>query len=151
MPTRSTIAVQHADGSVSSSYCHFDGYLDSNGQMLVSHYNTLEKAEALVALGAMSLLEESIDKPEGHTFDNPTKKHTVFYGRDRGETGQCVEAQKFKDVDEYNQKNENEEYNYLFRNDKWECESYGEHFDDVAKELERMRQEERRKKKTKLA
>ncbi len=140
MATRSTIAVAHEDGSVSVSYCHWDGYLDHNGQLLVTNYNTLEKAEALVALGSISSLAASIEKPEGHSFDDAVKGYTVFYGRDRGEDG--TEPKKFNTVEAYFKKNQGEEFNYLFRNGKWECDSYGDYIEDVAEELERIREDE---------
>ena len=56
MATRSTIAVEHADGTVSQVYCHWDGYLTHNGQILLDHYDTQEKAEQLVSLGSISSL-----------------------------------------------------------------------------------------------
>ena len=39
MGTRSTIALEYADGTVHQVYCHWDGYLAYNGQMLLKHYS----------------------------------------------------------------------------------------------------------------
>lgn len=64
MATTSTIAVQHADGSVSQIYCHFDGYLSGVGKKLLAHYNTLEQAEALVAMGGASCIRETLETSE---------------------------------------------------------------------------------------
>lgn len=86
MGTRSDIIVERADGKWARIYCHWDGYLSHNGVILQEHFATQERAEALVALGDISSLKPSIEKPEGHTFDNAVDGHTVFYGRDRGET-----------------------------------------------------------------
>ena len=61
MATTSTIAVQHADGTVSQIYCHFDGYLSGVGKTLLTHYNTLEQAEALVAMGGASCIRETLE------------------------------------------------------------------------------------------
>ena len=122
MSTNSTIAVQHADGSVSQVYCHWDGYVSWNGKMLIEHYNTLEKAEALVALGWISSLYPSIECPEGHSFETPVKGYTVVYGRDRG-TENCEPA-TFETLSEYFLDGMDEEYNYLFRNGEWEVISY---------------------------
>lgn len=114
MGTRSTITVHCLDGKYRSVYCHWDGYLKHNGRMLLEHYNTQEKAEALVALGDMSSLDISIEKPSGHTFDNPTNGYTVFYGRDRGETGvECSVSDTL-----YGRRSK-EEYNYVWENGKW--------------------------------
>ena len=90
MATRSTIAVQHADGTVSQIYAHWDGYLSHNGRILFEAYNTQERAEALVALGDISSLDRSIEQPAGHSFNKPVEGCTVFYGRDRGEEDQGV-------------------------------------------------------------
>ena len=39
MATRSTIALEFADGTVEQVYCHWDGYLAHNGLMLLEHYS----------------------------------------------------------------------------------------------------------------
>lgn len=87
MGTRSAIGVMHGN-KAKVVYCHWDGYLDHNGRILLEHYNSA-KANHLVALGGMSSLRKNIEIPEGveHSFDAPQKDITVFYGRDRGETG----------------------------------------------------------------
>ena len=54
MGTRSRIAVMH--GPVAKSvYCHWDGYLEHNGAILLEHYDS-SKANQLVALGDLSSL-----------------------------------------------------------------------------------------------
>lgn len=85
MGTRSRIGVMHGD-IVKSVYCHWDGYYDHNGRILLEHYNS-SKANQLVALGDMSTLRKEIEIPEGteHSFDKSNDDITVFYGRDRGE------------------------------------------------------------------
>jgi hypothetical protein len=85
MGTRSRIGVMHGD-NCKSVYCHWDGYLDHNGRILLEHYDS-SKANHLVALGDLSTLRPEVFIPEGveHTFDNDNKDICVFYGRDRGE------------------------------------------------------------------
>ena len=39
--------------------------------ILTEFYNSQEKAEALVNLGNLSILDKSPDCPEGHTFTAP--------------------------------------------------------------------------------
>jgi len=87
MGTRSRIAVMHGD-KCKSVYCHWDGYLDFNGKLLLEHYDS-SKANHLVALGDLSSLRPNVEIPEGveHSFESPAGNITVFYGRDRGETG----------------------------------------------------------------
>lgn len=85
MGTRSRIGVMHGN-NCKSVYAHWDGYLDHNGRILLEHFDS-SKANHLVALGDLSSLAASVFIPEGdgHSFDNPTKGITTFYGRDRGE------------------------------------------------------------------
>ena len=71
-----------------SVYCHWDGYPEHNGRILLEHYDSA-KANHLVSLGDISSLARNIDFPDGefHTFDSPMENVTVFYSRDRDETG----------------------------------------------------------------
>jgi len=96
MGTRSRIGVMHGD-KVKSVYCHWDGYLEHNGAILLEHYDS-SKANHLVALGDLSALRPEIG--EAHAFSQfeleemdreefvrTTENWCTFYGRDRGETG----------------------------------------------------------------
>jgi len=87
MGTRSRIGVMHGN-NCKSVYCHWDGYLEFNGKLLLEHYDS-SKANHLVALGDLSSLCPEVFIPEGveHSFEKPAENITVFYGRDRGETG----------------------------------------------------------------
>ncbi len=87
MGTRSLIGVMHGD-NCKFVYCHWDGYLAHNGKILQEHYDSA-KANHLVALGDISSLCKNVVIPDGveHSFDKPADGITVFYGRDRGETG----------------------------------------------------------------
>lgn len=87
MGTRSRIGVMHGD-KCKSIYCHWDGYLDYNGKILLEHYDSA-KANHLVALGDISSLDKNVEIPEGqlHSFDTPLDGVTTFYGRDRKENG----------------------------------------------------------------
>lgn len=83
MGTRSRIGVLEPDGTVTSIYCHWDGYLSHHGPMLRDHYETEEKVRALVALGDISSLGATIG--EKHVFGGPSGDACTAYGRDRGE------------------------------------------------------------------
>lgn len=84
MGTRSDIIVHRSDGKWHRVYCHWDGYLSHNGQILFEHYTTQKRAETLVAPGDMSSLAPKCSKPKGHhSFDNAVKGYCVYYGRDR--------------------------------------------------------------------
>lgn len=86
MSTRSDIIIEQSDGKWARIYCHWDGNPQHNGAMLVEHYNSQSLAEALVAPGDLSSLQEQCTKPEGHSFDHPIKGYCVYYGRDRGDS-----------------------------------------------------------------
>jgi hypothetical protein len=119
MGTRSRIGVMHGD-KCKSVYCRWDGYLGYNGKMLQEHYDS-SKANFLVALGDLSSLCLEVEIPEGveHSFDKPAGNITVFYGRDRGETGT-----EFKVAHTFEQfleqcNNRAAEYYYIMRDGVW--------------------------------
>ena len=87
MSTRSMIGIQNADGTVKAVYCHWDGYPEHNGRMLLDHYNSREIAENLIKRGDFSFLHDNISDIE--------------YYVDRGDTG--VEPTTYKNVAEFSQ------------------------------------------------
>lgn len=106
MGTRSTISVLHSDGTVSSIYCHWDGYLEHNGYKLLTGYRTQEQVEELVNLGDLSSLDVALDK-------------CVAYHRDRGEDRDHTKAVQHQSIAAYMDNLNVHEYNYLFANGKW--------------------------------
>jgi hypothetical protein len=116
MSTRSAIGILNDDGTVTAVYCHWDGYLDHNGKLLQHHYNSLSKVKKLLSYGNISALAEHIGRK--HNFDS--RNHPdwcLFYGRDRGETGQ--EAKSFASTQEFEEHHGWSEYYYLFNNRRW--------------------------------
>ena len=124
MGTRSTIALEYADGTVEQVYCHWDGYLAHNGQILLKHYSNPFILRDLIDLGDVSSLKPTIGTK--HAFSHfelraeevaeykvLTENMTTFYGRDRGEDG--VSAKKFKDYEDYVANHQYEEYDYILR------------------------------------
>lgn len=88
MSTRSRIGRRNPDGSVTSIYCHFDGYPAGVGATLARHYTDPAKIDALIVLGDISsLAPECQDPPAGHSYHTGAAGHTVAYMRDRGEYG----------------------------------------------------------------
>ena len=117
MATRSTIAMEQPDGRVMQIYCHWDGYLDHNGRILLENYQDRAKVLALMLLGDISSLREDIGM--AHSFDDryadsdPRSRWCVSYGRDRGETG--ATARTFANFAEYAKNHQHEEYEYILR------------------------------------
>ena len=124
MATRSTIALEFADGTVQQVYCHWDGYLSNNGRILQEHYSDPVKLRELIDLGDLSSLGAEIG--EKHDFNTASgSDECTFYGRDRGETG--VKARKYANFQDYRKNAQFEEFNYILRRDgQWYVEFYGE-------------------------
>lgn len=120
MATRSSIAIvdtRTKEGKGRVIYCHWDGYLQNNGAILLESYTTPEKINALMDLGDISSLGQDVETTEPHSFDKPHTGVVIAYGRDRGEEG--CEAHTFigkNPASKYSQ-----EFNYLFVIDenKW--------------------------------
>jgi hypothetical protein len=102
MGTRSTIALEFADGTVEQVYCHWDGYLDHNGKILATHYMDPLQVKALLALGAFSSLCPAVAE---------TKETAYHFSR-----GEELVINKYKNTDEYFDCSQQEEYDYILRN-----------------------------------
>ena len=130
MGTRSRIGVMHGD-KVKSIYCHWDGYLEHNGEILLKHYDS-SKANQLVALGDLSSLRANIGEKhafsqfelpadEVEAFKALTEDMCTFYGRDRGEKG--VEFKVAQTFAEFLEQCDNcgAEYYYIMKDGTWYC------------------------------
>lgn len=116
MGTRSTIALEFANGTIGQVYCHWDGYLEHNGKILRDHYSDPFKLRELIDLGDLSSLSTNIGTK--HYFDARAEGECTFYGRDRGEKD--TEARYFTSHQDYLDNFQGEEYNYILRHDgKW--------------------------------
>ena len=125
MATRSTIALEFADGTIGQVYCHWDGYLSNNGKILFENYSNHFILRDLIDLGDLSSLrptigtkhafsEFDVKSEEVESFRKLTENMCTFYGRDRGEAS--VEARYFKDYLHFLVDGQQEEYDYILRN-----------------------------------
>ena len=74
MGTRSTIALEYADGTVEQVYCHWDGYLEHNGVLLSKHYSNPFILRELIDLGDVSSLKPTIGTKHAFSqFEVPTE------------------------------------------------------------------------------
>ena len=108
MGTRSTIAIKTEEGKLRTIYCHWDGYVDHNGRILLNNYTTPEKVKALIDLGDLSQLSTEVgdvrtfgidgqgEQPELPMFGN----WCTAYHRDRGEDWTNVAPQTFDNAQE---------------------------------------------------
>jgi hypothetical protein len=101
MGTRSTIALEFADGTVEQIYCHWDGYLSNNGAILSQHYMNPFKVKELVGLGGFSSLRPTIDETAESAYT---------------QRGEDKDVNKYKNADEYFDCCQQEEYDYILRN-----------------------------------
>ena len=107
MATRAGIGIKQADGSVKAIYLHWDGYPGHAGAILGGWYKTAEQVEALLALGDLSEIDETLET-------------CVAYHRDRGEKQRP--ATTFATVEEYQTKGKGDldaDYLYLYDAGRW--------------------------------
>ena len=140
MGTRSRIGIEMPDHSVVSVYCHWDGYPEHNGKILVEHYLDRDKIQELIDGGGISSLRtrgtwdnmsknsylsdengEYITDAEGNIMSKNDRDPQPLYYTERGEEVE-VEHTSF---DEFVSGNlGGEEYAYLFDlNDNWKAYS----------------------------
>ena len=101
MGTRSTIALEFADGTVEQVYCHWDGYLEHNGKILQEHYSDPFKLRDLIDMGGISSLCNTIEE---------TKQGAYHFWR-----GEELRVEKFKDFEDYKANHQYEEFEYILR------------------------------------
>ena len=123
MATRSYIGVKNPDQTVSYIYCHFDGYPEHNGAILIEYYASMERVNELMKLGDLSILGKFIG--EKQDFNNRIPDCCLAYGRDRGETNVGATNGTYNDLIN----DHDVDYVYIFDGEFWEC------FDTYTSEL----------------
>jgi hypothetical protein len=111
MATRSRIGIENENGTITSIYCHFDGYPDGVGTTLKEHYLSTQKVRMLLNLGDISILGEQVATMDEHTFENPKEGITVAYHRDRGEVKR--EARTDVSIEQFKNRLD-EDYGYVY-------------------------------------
>lgn len=108
MTTKSRIGIMNEDTTITSVYCHWDGYPSYNGRILYENYNTEEKIRELLSYGDLSSLGEDITND---IISGRTK--CKFYNKNSG--NETIKT--YENIYEY--EINGVEYNYLFMNGKW--------------------------------
>jgi len=111
MSTRSRIGLELSDGSVISSYCHWDGSPRFNGVKLVEHFNSYEKAAELIDGGDISALWTNAGW-QNETL--PVTGPLTYASR-----GEDCPPRLDETLNEY--LSNGEEYAYLFTDEQWVC------------------------------
>jgi hypothetical protein len=115
MATRSTIAMEFADGTVQQIYCHWDGYLEHNGKILFNHYVDPYKTRELIDMGDISSLCNTIEE---------TKQGAYHFWR-----GEELRVAKFNDFQDYLAHHQYEDYEYILRKDgHWYVQAHDDAF-----------------------
>jgi hypothetical protein len=126
MGTRSLIGIYDTeDGSVTASYCHYDGYLDGVGATLVKSHNNTWNAANIATGGYISCL--------GADYEESKQK-----------SANSDEAVNYASVIEYMKAGFDDygvDYLYLFDGEAWFfCKNKNVGFEEVAINLENVQQ-----------
>ena len=151
MGTRSTIALEYADGTIEQVYCHWDGYLEHNGKILQEYYSNPFILRDLIDLGDISSLRPTVGTKhafsrlevpmDGEAYDKLYGEMTTFYGRDREEKG--TDSKKFVDYENYVRCHQYEEYEYILRKDgNWYVKLHDNDYELLAPALAKCNIEE---------
>ena len=118
MATRSRIGLELSDGSVFSAYHHWDGYPESLGCKLKTHYNSKELAAKLIGGGDMSSCWTNDSWTTDMSGCNRVKgeEYGPQYYSQRGDN--CPPR---LDANLIEYLGDGEEYAYLFTNGEWVC------------------------------
>ena len=114
MATRSLIGINLNNGITKIIYCHWDGYPEHNGQLLVNNYNSPSAVFDLLELGDLSSLAEAPDQ-------------CTAYHRDRKEPWGVVEPRDVNTSELGAVANDyGVDYVYIYNEEfEWECHRLG--------------------------
>ena len=138
MGTRSRIGIEMPDHTVVSVYCHWDGYVEHNGRILVQHYQNREDVQELIDGGSMSCLRtrntwesnatlrdengEYLYDEEGNLMSENDRDPQPLYHSERGDG----EEPWHSSFDEFVAGHSCEEYAYLYDlNGNWKAYKIG--------------------------
>ncbi len=126
MATRGRIGIELADGSVLSSYHHWDSYPEWLGRILKTHYNSRELAAELIDGGDMSSCwteerwtTETIQLNPYVSEANTSTKEVEYGPQYYSQRGEECPPRLDANLAEY--LCDGEEYAYVFRNGEWVC------------------------------
>ena len=107
MSTNATISVQMPDGSILSTYLHYDGYISEAFRKLKAYYSSQDLAEDLLEGGAMSSLGDDTES-------------TVYYHRDMDRQWIGVQPQMHSTRKYFDVVLGRQSFNYLWTGQEWE-------------------------------
>jgi hypothetical protein len=111
MATRSLIGIKLEDNIVKTIYCHWDGYPEHTGKLLIENYSTPAAITELMELGDLSSLAESPDQCKAYHRDR-NEPWGMVEPREMDMNTVVVDAVKDYGVD----------YVYIYNNEfEWDC------------------------------
>ena len=108
MSTNSVVAYVRSDGSLVSSYVHYDGYETGVGMTLLEHYNSEERALAVSVGGYYSSLSEDLN--ESLEKSAHTEEVEMF--------------DSMSEFEEYLRENSHLEFGYVWTEGRWLVSSW---------------------------
>ena len=108
MSTNSVVAYLRSDGSIVSSYVHYDGYETGVGMTLLEHFNDDKSALGVAVGGYYSSLSEDLDASLRDSVHNDEPE--MF--------------DSMTEFEEYLMENSHLEYGYLWTGGKWMVASW---------------------------
>lgn len=115
MGTRSYIAKDIGEGKFLTILCQLESHLEYTGALLINHYNTPDKVDALLGLGDIYYLGERLEPdpalPHGRNSGNYQENVTIAFGRDRGKGVWPAQKMTFSDMED---NDEMVEFIYVF-------------------------------------
>lgn len=162
MSTRCRIGIENKDGTITSIYCHHDGYVENGvGEKLSVYYTDESKIRELMKLGDISSLgTEPVSNPDAWkmpqmasgSFEQLVKLCMDLHPDNMCDTyktrGEDCPAKIHRDIKEYQKCSRDGwgEYTYLFKNGTWFVLEYDDEelkqVQDILDSLERYDEEE---------
>jgi len=103
MSTNALVAYTRSDGSIVSSYVHYDGYVTGVGETLLEHYNDEKSALGVSVGGYYSSLSEDLDASLNNSVHN--EEPEMF--------------DSFNEFRDYVEENSHLEFCYLWLDGRW--------------------------------
>ena len=103
MSTNALVAYTRSDGSIVSSYVHYDGYVTGVGETLLEHYNDEKSALSVSVGGYYSSLSEDLDASLNNSVHN--EEPEMF--------------DSFNEFRDYVEENSHLEFCYLWLDGRW--------------------------------
>lgn len=104
MNTKAAIGILYETGEILGIICHYDGYVQGVGKTLLTHYNSIDSIKALLELGTLTNLKETVEATQA-VVNNRAHRH--------------VKSMMFRSRDDFERYYAIADYFYLFESNHW--------------------------------